>query len=193
MMMANENAVGFAEPLHTRRPPAHGGRYQVGKVRRPIGDPVAVPKEPLGFEPPPPPTTANFHLSLDTVAPDASARAEANKKLVFHCVGDTGGVHGDDVQTAIADEMERQVNQATEEARPAFFYPWADVVYFKGLSRVNRGHFNEPYQYYPAPIFAIPGNHDGSTRVSRGDPPDPETTLTGFIRNFCDTAPRAAG
>jgi DNA repair exonuclease SbcCD nuclease subunit len=43
--------------------------------------------------------------------------------------------------------------------------------------------FYEPYQYYPAPIFAIAGNHDGDTRIEKGDPPDTELSLDGFF--FC--------
>jgi Calcineurin-like phosphoesterase len=190
--MARERSVRFAEPPQTQRiPPAHGGQYQFGKVRRAIGDPVAAPKEPLRFEPPPPPSSWNFHLPLDIVAPEAAARAEANKRLVFHCVGDTGGIHGDAVQVAIAEAMEEQVRQADEADAPAFFYHLGDVVYFNGVSRDYKWQFYEPYQYYPAPIFAVPGNHDGDTNVRRGDPPDPEPTLTGFLRNFCDATPSA--
>jgi Calcineurin-like phosphoesterase len=189
--MAHESSVRFAEP-HTRRiPPAHGGQHRVGKIRRPVGDPVAAPKEPLRFEPPPPPRTCNFHLPLEVVAPEAAARANESKKLVFHCVGDTGGIHGDATQIAIAEAMEEQLQAADEADRPAFFYHLGDVVYFNGISRQYKWQFYEPYQYYPAPIFAIPGNHDGDTHVRRGDPPDPEPTLTGFIRNFCDTSPSA--
>jgi hypothetical protein len=45
--------------------------------------------------------------------------------------------------------------------------------------------FYEPYQDYDAPIFAIPGNHDGDTRTRTGDVPDDEATLFGFMQNFC--------
>src|SRR5262245_37801992 len=158
--MSPDGAVRFAEPPHTERiPPAHGGQHQFGKVRRPVGDPVAAPKEPLRFEPPPPPTTWNFHLGLELIAPDAAAQAEENKKLVFHSVGDTGGIHGDSSQTAIAEAMEQQLRQADDLGQPAFFYNLGDVVYFNGISRDYKWQFYEPYQYYPGPIFAIPGNH----------------------------------
>jgi predicted phosphodiesterase len=87
--------------------------------------------------------------------------------------------------------MEEQITQADEADKPAFLYHLGDVVYFNGISRDYKWQFYEPYQYYPAPIFAVPGNHDGDTNVRRGDPPDPEPTLTGFIRNFCDQSPTA--
>jgi Calcineurin-like phosphoesterase len=193
--------IRFAEPPHTRRtppanaqqtPPPNGAQQQFGKVRRPLGDPVAEPKEPLRFEPPPPATTGNLHLPLEVIVPDAAASAAANKKLVFHCVGDTGGIHGDSAQVAIAEAMEAQIKGADQTDRPAFLYHLGDVVYFNGISSEYKWQFYEPYQYYPAPIFAVPGNHDGDTQVRAGDPPDPEPTLTGFIRNFCDSSPHPA-
>ena len=69
-------------------------------------------------------------------------------------------------------------------------YHLGDVIYFNGQSSLYKSEFYEPYQYYPALIFAIPGNHDRDTRVQKGDLPDPEPSLYGFYNNFCDTAPR---
>lgn len=66
-----------------------------------------------------------------------------------------------------------------------FFYHLGDVVYFNGLEHLYDSQFYEPYQYYPAPIFAIPGNHDGDTKTQKNDPPDHEKSLTGFRDNFC--------
>jgi Calcineurin-like phosphoesterase len=191
--MAPQTRIRFVQPPHTQRtPPAHGGLYQFGKTRRPVGDPVAAPKEPLRFEPPPPPATGNFHLPLEVIVPDTAARAAADKKLIFQCVGDTGGIHGDSVQMAIAEAMEKQIKGVAESDPPAFFYHLGDVIYFNGMSLDYKSQFYEPYQYYPAPIFAVPGNHDGDTSVRAGDPPDPEPTLRGFIRNFCDSSPHPA-
>jgi len=189
--MAHEHPIQFASPPNTQRtPPAHGGQQRVGKIRRPIGDPVAAPKEPLRFETPPPAAGCNYHLPLEIIAPEAAASAAENKKLVFHCVGDTGGIHGDATQVAIAEAMEEQITKVDAD-KPAFLYHLGDVVYFNGISRDYKWQFYEPYQYYPAPIFAVAGNHDGDTQVRRGDPPDPEPTLTGFMRNFCDRSPTA--
>jgi Calcineurin-like phosphoesterase len=182
----------FHRPHTSLIPSGTGGIQQTGKIRRPIGDPVAPPKEPLRFEGPPPPTVRNFTLPLEVVAPEAAARAAASGRLVFHTVGDTGGIHGDATQVAIAEAMEQQLKDAEGPDTPAFLYLLGDVVYFNGLSTLYKWQFYEPYQYYPAPIFAIAGNHDGDTHVRHGDPPDPEPTLTGFMRNFCDTTPRPA-
>src|SRR5262249_47330583 len=116
--------VQFAEPPNTERiPPAHGGQHKIGKIRRAVGDPVAAAKEPLRFEQPPPPVGANFHLPLDVIAPAAAAAAATSKKLVFHCVGDTGGVHGDATQVAVAEAMEAQITEAADDVnKPAFFF-----------------------------------------------------------------------
>jgi Calcineurin-like phosphoesterase len=185
--------IQFPQAHTERTPPGYGRKQQFGKERRPTGDPVADPKEPLRFETPPPPATpGNFHLQLEAIVPEVAARAAESKKLVFHCVGDTGGIHGESVQTAIAEAMEAQITGTEGADQPAFFYHLGDVVYFNGVSNLYKWQFYEPYQYYPAPIFAIPGNHDGDTHVLAGDPPDPEPTLTGFIRNFCDSSPREA-
>jgi hypothetical protein len=190
--MADEKPLRFTN-AHTERIPAGtGGVPRIGKVRRAIGDPVAAPKEPLRFEPAPPRQAHELRFPLEVVAPEAAATAAAAKKLVFHCVGDTGGIHGNAAQNAIAEAMEQQINDAEGAEKPAFLYLVGDVVYFNGVSKDYKWQFYEPYQYYPAPIFAIPGNHDGDTNTRPGDPPDPEPTLTGFMRNFCDTTPRPA-
>jgi hypothetical protein len=158
------------------------------KPRRAFGDPIASPKANPRFIPPPAPRSTNFTLRLADVMPvDPIVRAG---RLVFHSVGDTGGAYGPDVQDAVAERMEAQYNAAPDGSRPAFFYHLGDVIYFNGQSALYRQQFYEPYQYYPPYIFAIPGNHDGDTRVQKGDPADPEPTLTGFIENFCDSQPR---
>lgn len=59
------------------------------------------------------------------------------------------------------------------------------MIYFNGQSTLYKTEFYEPYQYYPAPIFAIPGNHDGDTQTQKGDAPDNEPSLYGFFQNFC--------
>ena len=43
--------------------------------------------------------------------------------------------------------------------------------------------FYEPHLHYTAPIFAIPGNHDGDLGI-----PPVGASLEGFMVNFCATA-----
>ena len=169
-------------PPHSVPHPAPAGR-PFGKGKRPLGDPVSLPKPHPRFIPPPPPTRKYLTLPLDVIAPNEAKAAADTKSLVFHAVGDSGGIHGDDVQKAIAVAMNSQIEAGKPAA--AFYYILGDCVYFNGESGFYNNQFYEPYQGYHAPIFAIPGNHDGDTQVRAGDPPDPESSLYGFMRNFC--------
>jgi Calcineurin-like phosphoesterase len=187
---------GHSHPLHFAHPPntqpvapnraTHG---TIGKVRRGPDDPVAAPKDTLPYEPPPPTNLTNLLLPFEVVNPTVSAAAQSANKLVFHCVGDTGGIHGTATQEAIAKAMEDQFSKVAAGEKPAFFYNLGDVIYFNGQSQNYTAEFYEPYQYYPALIFAIPGNHDGDTHTRPGDQPDTEPSLYGFMQNFCDSAP----
>jgi hypothetical protein len=69
---------------------------------------------------------------------------------------------------------------------PSFFYHLGDVVYYDGERNSYYDQFYEPHVGYPAPIFAIPGNHDGDVAILPADsicPADP--SLKGFMVNFC--------
>ena len=157
------------------------------KPRRPFGDPVAFEKAQPRFIQPPPPKARILTLPLDAVLRNKTeeSRIENAGKLVFHTVGDTGGIHGEEAQEAVAHAMEAQIQSASDANRPTFFYHLGDVVYFNGLRHLYNAQFYDPYKYYPAPIFAIPGNHDGDTSTRKGDEPDTEPTLSGFMDNFC--------
>ncbi len=157
----------------------------VGKPRRLIGNPVSDLKDNTRFIPIPTTAPAKLSAPFNIFDPQANDAAVTVGKLVFHCVGDTGGIHGTATQEAIAAEMENQISQAAEGEKPAFFYNLGDVIYFNGQSTLYKSEFYEPYQYYPALIFAIPGNHDGDTSVQKGDLPDTEPSLFGFMQNFC--------
>jgi hypothetical protein len=176
---------------HAPQPRPFGAHRQppprAAKPRRPFGDPVAPVKSEPRFIPPPLTNLQYLNLSLHNVMPDDAIQAAG--KIVFHAVGDTGGVHGTDAQEAIAEQMEAQVKAADEASKPAFLYHLGDVIYFNGQSDLYPTEFYEPYQYYQPYIFAIPGNHDGDTRAQRGDEPDTEPTLQGFMENFCDSRP----
>jgi hypothetical protein len=82
-------------------------------------------------------------LPLNVVLPDEAQAAEHAGVLVFDTVGDTGGVHGDDVQKAVADAMEAQRAAAVgaKSPSPAFLYNLGDVVYFNGLSELYMSQF----------------------------------------------------
>ncbi len=187
--------ASYAHLLRTTPIPPHAApvtarpHKPVGKVKRPFGDPVAVPKQYPRFVPPPVTNFTNLSLALDVILPDEAKAAQDAEALAFHSVGDTGGIHGDDVEKAIADVMDAQIGgvPSAKQPPPAFCYNLGDVVYFNGQSSLYTSQFYEPYQQYHATIFAIAGNHDGDTHTRPGDPVDTEPSLFGFMRNFCDS------
>jgi Calcineurin-like phosphoesterase len=165
----------------------------LSKPKRPFNDPVSPPPHSPAFIPPPTTNNVNLSVPLDVILPGADARIAQAKAMVFHAVGDSGGIHGTETQEGLAAVMVKQIEDSRANHKPAeeplFFYHLGDVVYFNGISRDYPVQFYEPYQNYDAPIVAIAGNHDGDTRTRSGDEPDNETTLFGFLQNFCAPSP----
>ncbi len=141
------------------------------------------------FEPLPALPEGELVMNTTKYLPDIEKNAKSAGKLVFHSIGDSGGVYGTEAQDAVAKALEEQITQAEAGNKPQFLFHVGDVVYFNGEDKLYTSQFYEPYQYYNAPIFAIPGNHDGDTRVQKGDPPDTDpSSLYGFMQNFCNSA-----
>lgn len=158
------------------------------KPRRPFGDPIAALKPNPTFKPIPPDHIMPADLTYDLekmLGADKITAIQNAGKLVFHSVGDTGGVNGTAIEDELAVQMEQQITQANAGNAASFYYHLGDVVYYNGQTAGYKPQFYEPYQYYPAPIFAVPGNHDGDNVVRPGDPPDTEPSLEGFFENFC--------
>lgn len=105
-------------------------------------------------------------------------------QIVFHSVGDTGSVTGPATQSLVADKMVSDFDEADPADIPSFFYHLGDVVYYFGEATYYFDQFYEPYRDYPAPILAIPGNHDGVVYAN-----DPAGSLAAFTANFCAPAP----
>ncbi len=105
-------------------------------------------------------------------------------QVVFHSVGDTGSVLGPDTQSLVADKMVTDFDEQKSADVPSFFFHLGDVVYYFGEGTYYYDQFYEPLRNYPAPIVAIPGNHDGVVY-----PRDPAPTLDAFLRNFCAASP----
>ena len=123
-----------------------------------------------------------YQYDLETVLPGISAASKDLGQLVFHTVGDTGGIKNSDYQAAVAAQMKGDLNQGDKD-RPRFFYHLGDVVYYNGEVSDYYDQFYEPYDHYEAPILAIPGNHDG-------DPADSsQTSLDGWVRYFMTPTP----
>ncbi|WP_428328740.1 metallophosphoesterase family protein [Mucilaginibacter sp.] len=129
---------------------------------------------PLG-EPP-------YHYDIEAAIPGIIQKAQTAKKIVFHTVGDTGGIKTPDYQAMVAAAMKRDLLNPDGNT-PSFFYHLGDVVYYNGEINKYYDQFYEPYNHYDAPIFAIPGNHDG-------DPIDnTQTSLDGWVAYFMTATP----
>jgi hypothetical protein len=128
------------------------------------------------------PTSHDLELSTVLPAPHIQAITNA-RKLVFHVNGDMGGINDSTPQTLVAKGMEADFNHRLPPAdNPAFLYLLGDCVYFNGEIKQYYAQFYHPYEFYPAPIFAVPGNHDGENLAG-------DSSLDGFVRNFCAPAP----
>lgn len=159
--------------------------FRTHKPRPEFGATSHAPKQYSQFIPIPVPQPVNCTLPLTAIlGADRVNAIQASGQIVFHTIGDTGGINGTDVQDAIAEAMEAQY-QDQNNSVPSFFYHLGDVIYYNGQSSLYDSQFYEPYKYYPGVIFAIPGNHDGDTQVRSGDAPDTEPSLYGFFQNFC--------
>jgi predicted phosphodiesterase len=129
-----------------------------------------------------------FDLS-SIIGADAVAQIAASGSLVFHSVGDTGGIIRAEPQLAVSDAMAADLTGKTYmSSLPAFFFHLGDVVYYFGQEKYYPEQFYDPYRNYDAPIFAIPGNHDG---VMYKNEPIPYS-LQPFVDNFCTPTPAPA-
>ena len=105
-------------------------------------------------------------------------------KIIFHAFDDSGasnsGKYANELR--VGDQVTLDSTSSSEGDRAAFLFHLGDVVYNFGEAQYYYDQFYEPFRNYPAPIFAIPGNHDSfvvpGTAAGR-------TPLDTFQRNFC--------
>jgi calcineurin-like phosphoesterase family protein len=127
-----------------------------------------------------PPVRSTTPMDLAAViGAQATQAIQASGKITFHTVGDTGGIHSPNFQFAVADAM------ADDTANGAcLWYHLGDVVYYFGQEQYYFEQFYDPYRDYNAPIFAIPGNHDGAVFTGESS-----NSLDAFVANFCASQP----
>jgi 3',5'-cyclic AMP phosphodiesterase CpdA len=167
------SVTGSGDHVFGRVRPTHDGDYQLN------GTTVRV----TTFRDLPAPTgPAPYRLDLRDIIP-ASAYEEVitANKLVFHFNGDIGGIDFAVPQQLVASGMEADC-YVPDQPAPHFLYLVGDCVYFNGETSRYYAQFYQPYEHYPLPIFAVPGNHDGENLEG-------QTTLDGFVRNFCAAVP----
>jgi uncharacterized protein YukJ len=139
-----------------------------GHTRGPVPTPNAYPR-----------------LDLSTIVgsnPPGYTSQSSGKSIAFDVIGDSGAP-----TQAKLDEYELKVTELmasdAKASPPAFLFHVGDVVYFYGEENYYYSQFYEPFRAYPAPIFAIPGNHDGITYDAS------MTSLDSFKSAFCAPEP----
>jgi predicted phosphodiesterase len=170
--MSSTNQSGHPVPRFGRpRPPAED---QVQK-QHPAGT--------QAFQPLPAATGPHpYRRDLRDIVDAATyAEIEQSGRMRFHLFGDCGGVKEPASQQIVADVMTRDFDT---DPKPAFLYLCGDVIYYNGQAVDYYDQFYEPYVHYPAPIVAIPGNHDGDALD-----PSIEPSLSAFVANFCSPTP----
>jgi len=142
-----------------------------------------VPVPPPEIEPIPPPTRTPLAMALsDVVGTAATNQIQQSGQIIFHSVGDTGGVKNPAPQFAVADGLISDLaGKDYSKGRPAFLYHLGDVVYYFGQEQYYFDQFYDPYRDYDGPIFAVPGNHDSAIAPSIPVP----YSLQPFVDNFC--------
>lgn len=101
--------------------------------------------------------------------------------LQFDLIGDSGAVTAAKLQGSLS--VGELMTAMAKASPPAFLFHVGDVVYYYGEKQFYYGQFAEVFKEYPAPIFAIPGNHDALTFD------DAHTPLDSFKSAFCAPAP----
>jgi acid phosphatase type 7 len=124
-----------------------------------------------------------YHFSLSDNFPEIARNISSAQKMVFHVLGDSGGVQDGEFQGHVAEKMISDLNER-DPASPQFCYHVGDVVYFTGMHDDYYAQFYEPYAAYAVPILAIPGNHDGEV-----DDPTKQTSLDGWVAYFMQVHP----
>jgi hypothetical protein len=157
-MFRYETAPKFKKPVFKKHQPDDSNKFQ------------PLPK-PTGQYP--------YHLNLDSVRPMPD-----QNRMAFHMMGDTGSIRHVDFLKLVVTEL---VEQFTDKDELQFLYHLGDIVYNHGEAHEYERQFFKPFEKYPAPIFAIPGNHDSDVNP---DSRKPYKSLDAFVRVFCDTEPR---
>ena len=175
------NGPQFAQPVTTPDPTAftvqHGSDAAAYKILdsqkgtllpRPF--PVAKEAEP----------TVTLAEAIGAKGAAVTADIQRAGQIVFHVVGDTGNTKGPNDMELVADKMTSDYTDTDPKAVPSFCYHVGDVIYSFGEAQYYYDQFYDPFRNYPAPIFAIPGNHDGMVA-----PNTSTVTLDAFMQNFC--------
>ena len=138
----------------------------------------------VSFQPLPRPLDVPpYHYDISQHFTDIAQEITGAEAMVFHVVGDTGGVQDGEFQNNVAEQMIAHL-ESGRDGKPLFCYHVGDVVYYTGMHDDYYPQFYEPYSHYQVPIFSIPGNHDGEV-----DDPTVQTSLDGWVDYFMQANP----
>jgi len=124
--------------------------------------------------------------ALGSHGPEVIQAINDDENITFHMIGDSGASQTKNFAPMIhvSDAVTNDYHTSNAANRPSFLFHLGDLVYNFGESNYYYDQFYEPYRDYPAPIFAIPGNHDSFVLPGTAKGSEP---LTIFQRNFCET------
>jgi hypothetical protein len=123
--------------------------------------------------------------ALGATGPATVSAIQKSGQIVFHCVGDTGATAGPTSENAVADKMIADFTGEAPGQVPQFFYHLGDIVYSFGEHKYYFDQFYDAFRDYPAPILAIPGNHDGIVLPPPAGTGIASDSLSAFLANFC--------
>src|SRR5271165_3196428 len=136
---ANFLQLGAVRPSHiSKNSQAHSGVSALSAVGHRNTSFQPLPR-PLGLPP--------YQYSLADNFPDIGRNIATAKKMVFHVLGDSGGVQDGEFQNNVAAQMLEEV-AAGGPTVPQFCYHVGDVVYFTGMIPDYYAQFYEPYAHY---------------------------------------------
>ncbi len=134
----------------------------------------------------PVPTPREYPLMdlASVVGPNPRGYLNSNgiESITFDIIGDSGAPSQSKLEgyeSKVADLLARDAASSP----PAFMYHVGDVVYYYGERAYYYSQFYDPFRSYPAPIFAIPGNHDGIIYEPS------QISLADFQSAFCAKTP----
>src|SRR5579875_754882 len=88
-----------------QRPPRQ--KSQAHEGIQPLSPPIGLPP---------------YHFNISNVVPDIDAVTASAQQLVFHVVGDVGGINQSQFQNAVATQMMNDIDNLPQNQKPLFFY-----------------------------------------------------------------------